>query len=72
MRLAGKFNRKKDEFAGKTFLSAAGSIFVVFGLALSENYFSATTLMVPVPIIVSISIGVAWQEIGNNFKHTLK
>ena len=72
MQLVGKFNRKKDEFASKTFLSAAGSIFVLFSLTLSENYFSVTTLMVPVSIIVSISIGVVWQEIGNNFKHTLK
>jgi O-antigen ligase len=72
VKLLQAYYKTKDEFASKTFLSAAGSIFVVFILALSENYFSVTTLMIPLSIIVSISIGMAWQEIGNNFKHTLR
>lgn len=62
IKLLQAYYKTKDEFASKTFLSAAGSIFVVFILALSENYFSVTTLMIPVSILVSLSIGLAWQD----------
>ena len=54
--------QNNDEFSGKTFLAAVGSIFGILALALSENYLSATTIMIPMSILVSISIGLYWQE----------
>ena len=51
--------RTIDEFSGKTFLSAVGSIFGILVLALSENYLSATTIMIPMSILISISIGIS-------------
>jgi len=62
IKLFNAYFSTNDEFSGKTFLSAIGSIFVVLILALSENYLSATTVMIPMSMLVSISIGLYWQE----------
>jgi len=52
----------RDEFSKKVFLSGVGSIVTLFALSLTENYFSATTVMICISMVVSISIGLYWQE----------
>ena len=49
-------------FTKKLFLSTLGSIATLFVLAVTENYFSATTIMVFMSMVVSLSIGLYWQE----------
>ena len=56
------YSISEDSFASKVLLCSAGSIFVLFALALFENYFSATTVMIPVSMIVPISIGLHWES----------
>jgi O-antigen ligase len=56
------YNNTKEIFTSKLLLSAMGSIFILFILALFENYFSATTVMISVSMIVPISLGVYWQS----------
>lgn len=62
IKLIDAYFRTIDEFSGKTFLAAVGSIFGILVLALSENYLSGTTIIIPMSILVSISIGLYWQE----------
>ena len=50
----------------KVFLSGLGCIILLFVLSLTENYFSATTVMIPSSMIVSLCIGLAWQERNRN------
>lgn len=53
---------KDNNFLRKVFLSSLSSIVILFVLSLTENYFSATTIMVSVSMIVSLSIGLFWQN----------
>ena len=62
IKLINAYSGTKDEFSSKTFLAAVGSIFGILVLALSENYLSTTTIMIPMSILLSISIGLYWQE----------
>ena len=62
IKLFNAYYSTNDEFSSKTFLSAIGSIFMILILALSENYLSATTIMIPMSMLISISIGLYWQE----------
>ena len=59
------FLKVKDEFSKKVLLSASSSIIVLFVLSLTENYMSATTVMICISFIVSIAIGLFWE---NNIK----
>ena len=43
-----------------------GGIAILFILSLTENYLSATTVMICISMLVSSSIGVAWQD--SNYK----
>ncbi|TET09966.1 MAG: O-antigen ligase domain-containing protein [Candidatus Atribacteria bacterium] len=52
----------KDDYSKKAFLAGLANIVVLFILSLTENYFSATTVMVASSMIVSLCIGLAWQE----------
>ena len=52
----------KDNYSKKVFLAGLASIVVLFILSFTENYFSATTIMVCASMIVSLCIGLAWQE----------
>ena len=52
----------KDKFTKKVYLSSAGSIITLLALSLSENYLSATTIMIPLSILTSLAIGLSWQE----------
>jgi O-antigen ligase len=56
-------------FTKKMFLSTLGSIATLFVLAVTENYFSATTIMVFMSMVVSLSIGLYWQEQHNPGKN---
>ena len=51
-----------DLFSKKVFLSSLGAISALFALALTENYFSATTVMMCISMITSLSLGLYWQE----------
>jgi len=56
------YNKTQNEFSKKVFLSCMGSIVVLFTLSLFENYFSATTVMMFISMVSSLSLGIYWQE----------
>lgn len=61
----------RSDFSKKVFLSGAGSIIALFILSLTENYFSAPTVMICVSMVTSLSIGLYWQENKGNNKEIL-
>ena len=56
------YNLTRDGFSKKVFLSSLGGIASLFALSLTENYFSATTVMICLSMVVSLAIGLFWQE----------
>lgn len=56
------YNTVGDEFSKKIFLCSLGSIAALFALAISENYFSAATVMMCISMVTSLSLGIYWQE----------
>jgi O-antigen ligase len=56
------FNHTKNEFYGKFYLSCLGGIVVLFIMSFTENYLSATTIMMSMSIVTSLSLGLYWQE----------
>ena len=56
------YNLTRDGFSKKVFLSSLGGIASLFALSLTENYFSATTVMICLSMTVSLAIGLSWQE----------
>ena len=57
------FNSAKTSYFGKrVYLCSMTGIITLFVLAYTENYLSATTIMVCISMIVSIGIGLYWQE----------
>ncbi len=56
------YNTVGDSFSKKIFLCSLGSIVALFTLALSENYFSAATVMMCISMVTSLSLGIYWQE----------
>lgn len=56
------YNSTKENFTSKVLLSSLASTFVLLILSFFENYLSVTTVMVPVSILVSISIGLYWEN----------
>ncbi|MHB1346654.1 MAG: O-antigen ligase family protein [Candidatus Humimicrobiaceae bacterium] len=63
------YNLSIDEVAKKIFLSAIGAISALFVLAFTENYFSATTVMMCLSMVASLSLGLYWQENKKNNKN---
>jgi len=61
-KIARGYTATNDEFSKKIFLSSLSSIVVLFSLSLTENYLSATTAMMCISMVVSLSIGMYWQE----------
>ncbi|MCL4385527.1 MAG: O-antigen ligase family protein, partial [Cyanobacteria bacterium] len=59
-----------NKFSKILHLSALSSVVILFVLSLTENYFSASTVMILVSMVVSLSVGLSWQE--NNLKRELK
>jgi O-antigen ligase len=56
------YNSIADPFSRKVFLGSMGCIAALFALSLSENYFSAATIMMFISMISSLGIGIYWQE----------
>jgi O-antigen ligase len=52
----------KDDFNKKVLLSAIGSIFILLINSFFENYLSATTIMIPVSLLIPISISMYWGK----------
>jgi O-antigen ligase len=52
----------KNDFNKKVFLSAIGSIFVLLIISFFENYLSATTVMIPVSMLVPLAVGLNFQD----------
>jgi O-antigen ligase len=59
------YNFSNDGFSKKVFLSSLAGIIVLFFLSLTENYLSATTAMMCISMVVSLSIGMYWQKTKN-------
>ena len=56
------YNKTVDFFEKKSYLCGLVSIVALLVLSFTENYFSATTVMVCVSVVVSMSTGLSWQE----------
>jgi len=56
------YNYTNNEFSKKLYLSCLGGIVVLFAMSLTENYFSATTMMMCLSVVTSLSLGLYWQE----------
>ncbi len=56
------YNYTNNEFYKKVYLSCLGSIVVLFAMSFTENYFSATTMIMCLSVVVSLSLGLYWQE----------
>jgi hypothetical protein len=50
------------EFHKKLYLSSLGSMTILFAIFLTENYFSATTMVMCLSVVVSLALGLIWQE----------
>ena len=64
------FRASRDNFSRKAFLAGLSTIVVLLALSFTEHYLSATTIMVGSSMIVSICIGLGWQQ--NSVKKDLK
>jgi len=56
------YNYTNNEFFKKVYLSCLGGIVVLFVMSFTENYFSATTMMMCMSVVTSLSLGLYWQE----------
>lgn len=56
------YNYTNNEFSKKAYLSCLGSIAVLFVMSFTENYFSATTMIMCMSVVTSLSLGLYWQE----------
>ncbi|HEY0089774.1 MAG TPA: O-antigen ligase family protein [Candidatus Lokiarchaeia archaeon] len=56
------YNSTKENFTSKVLLSSLASIFVLLILSFFENFLSATTVMIPISVLVPISIGLYWES----------
>ncbi|MBN2073206.1 MAG: O-antigen ligase family protein [Actinobacteria bacterium] len=59
------YNTVGSSFSKKVFLCCMGGVAVLFTLALTENYFSAATVMMCISMVSSLALGVYWQERNN-------
>ncbi|MBM3702596.1 MAG: O-antigen ligase family protein [Actinobacteria bacterium] len=57
------YSKEASAFARKVYLCGATSIITIFTLAFTENYLSATTIILCVSMLVSFGIGLYWQEL---------
>jgi len=56
------YNNSTSSFGRRAYLSSIGGIIALFILSFTENYFSATTVMICISMLTSMSIGLWWQE----------
>jgi O-antigen ligase len=62
LKLARAYRDTKNDFSARIFLSGIGIIICLLVMSLTENYLSATTVMMYVSMLLSLSIGLHWQE----------
>jgi O-antigen ligase len=62
VKLLRAYRGTDNDFSSKIFLSCIGIISCLLVISVTENYLSATTVMMFVSAIVSLSIGLHWQE----------
>ncbi|MHB8280659.1 MAG: O-antigen ligase family protein [Candidatus Humimicrobiaceae bacterium] len=60
------FKRASSVFEEKIYLSSLASIVALSFLSFTENYFSATTIMICISLVISLSIGAAWEKREEN------
>jgi O-antigen ligase len=56
------YNSTSNNFYKTTYLSSLGSIIILFTMSFTENYFSATTMIMCLSMVVSLALGLLWQE----------
>lgn len=56
------YNYTNNEFSKMVYLSGLGSIVVLFVMSFTENYFSAATMIMCLSVVISLSLGLYWQE----------
>jgi O-antigen ligase len=56
------YNYTEMEFSKNIYLSCLGGIVVLFIMSFTENYLSATTIMMCMSVVTSLSLGLYWQE----------
>jgi len=56
------YNQTDNEFSKIVYLSCLGSIAVLFSMSFTENYFSAATMIMCLSVVISLAIGLSWQE----------
>jgi len=56
------YNYTNNEFYKKVYLSCLGGIIILFTMSFTENYFSATTMIICLSVVTSLSLGLYWQE----------
>ncbi|MHB8276107.1 MAG: O-antigen ligase family protein [Candidatus Humimicrobiaceae bacterium] len=61
------FINTENEFSKKAYLCGLGAIVALLTISLTENYLSATTVMICVSIIIALCLGLIWQESKKNF-----
>jgi len=60
------YNFSNNIYYKRIYLSSLASIIALFALSFTENYMSATTIMICVSMLTSLSIGLNWQEKKEN------
>jgi len=66
------YNYTNNDFSKTVYLSSLGSIVVLFVMSFTENYFSATTIIMCLSVVVSLSLGLYWQEKYEGKKQTMR
>ena len=61
------FINAENEFSKKAYLSSLGAIISLLTISLTENYLSATTVMICVSIIIALCLGLIWQNNKEKF-----
>ena len=56
------YNHTSNEFSKIVYLSCLGSIAVLFAMSFTENYFSAATMIMCLSVVITLSVGLSWQE----------
>jgi len=56
------YNFSNNIYYKRIYLCALASIIALFALSFTENYMSSTTIIICVSMIISLSVGLFWQE----------
>jgi len=59
------YNFSNNIYYKRIYLCALASIIALFALSFTENYMSSTTIMICISMIISLSLGLYWQEKKN-------